>query len=354
MRFSLELSVKMNQIFGKRKYARTQTMKTNIIILTFNRNQELLRCITSIIASKNYSQVNVDVTISVFDNNPENDILKTVHNLMGREERIRLIYTRHTSNIGPRKNFIESIVRSNDSANGFDFHVYVSDDDYVLPEFIEKNAEAYLSGHDAWISGGFVLDEVCLGEYPYNTHRTRLVPTRPYKPGKKKIQFITDSRLLTGTAYTAKIVREFISSDKSAVAFAEELWYPMAFLSAFSQNPHFVTTPIFVHTQNNKTSWGEFDAYHEFFIGRVVMYEKMYAFGAISKEEQNLLIFDFVAHQSVPRIVKYLFLSKPPVSDLTSIFKLFMIRRLLLERVPRYLVATTRFLAHKCGYLRAY
>lgn len=322
----------------------------NIIVLTYKRNHELLRCLHSLIAAKNNCDLTAQMIISIFDNDPDNDIEEKIGNIDTKID-TTINYQKRDFNLGPRKNFIDSLIESHRELKP-DGHIYVSDDDYVLPEFISENIKTFLAGNDASISSCFVHDDTVNGEYSYIRHRVRRVPTRQYTSDEKIKQFITDSRLLTGTAYSGDLLDSVLECDDKTRQFIEQLWYPMAFLSSFSKNPCFISKPIFVHTQNNKTHWGDFNAYEEFFLGRIDMFKKMEHLDLVPKKEVEDLILDFIGHQSAKRIIRYISSNRLSFNHVIRIAYISIVRKMILERVPNLLEAMTRKLAYILGNFR--
>ena len=166
-----------------------QKFHLNMIVLTYKRNNELLRCLHSLIAAKNNCNIPIYMTISVFDNDPENNILEKIKSIDTKED-TQIRYKKRDVNLGPRKNFIESLIETHRNLKP-EGHIYVSDDDYVLPDFISENVKSFLNGNDAVISSCFVYDDTISGEYSYIKHRVRRVPTRPYVCDEKIKQFIS-------------------------------------------------------------------------------------------------------------------------------------------------------------------
>lgn len=324
--------------------------KLNVIVMTFRRNDELFRCLHSLLAARNACHYNFILHISIFDNDPDNDISKSV-NFLNREENYTINYIKRHTNIGPRRNFISSLIESHQKIKP-DGHIYVSDDDYVLPEFFSKYIECFLRGNDAIISSCFVRDDSVSDEYSYVKHRTRRVPTRPYVGDQNIKQFITDSRLLTGTAYSDSLLDRVLNFSKLTPSFIETLWYPMAFLSSFSKYPCFISQPIFVHTQNNRTHWGKFDAYQEFFLERIQMFEKMSDLGLVSKAEVDDLIIDFIGHQNLERILKYLSSIRPSLYFCLRIAYVSIFRKYIFERVPNLIASIARKLVFHLNAFR--
>jgi len=274
-----------------------------VIVMTYRRPTGLHRALSSVIASADFSMKKCRTSVHVYDNDPESQNAELIRGI--GDHRIR--YSRRTRNIGPRQNFVDALVETFQLVNA-DAYVYVSDDDIVLPDFLSICIARIVDGNDAVITSCFVAHEPSerLRGYGEHKHTARIVPTRPSHKKNIRLQFIVDSRLLTGTVYAKRLVMRVLDNGPEMLKYASTLWYPMAFFASYSDNPAFITTPIFVHTQENKTYWGKIDYYQEFFLDRIAMYEKMMRIGNIQYKDYKALISDFVGHQSARRILKYL------------------------------------------------
>ena len=161
------------------------------------------------------------------------------------------------------------------------------------------------------LSSCFVMHEPSLNVgqnkslFSFSRHTLKIVPTRPVKEDKLKLQFLLDSGLLSGVGYSKELVQRYHEMGDEIIKYVETLWYPMAFISSFGDKVSYIHKPIFVHAQENATHWGEFDAYQEFFLERIEMIRNISKIGNISKEWMDLWIDDFIGHQSYKRILKY-------------------------------------------------
>lgn len=313
----------------------------SLIIPTYKRLKELKRCIYSIYAVHKDSPFHVN--ISIYNNDP--DTVLTIGNVLGQDSlSIQINIVNRPINIGPRENFNRALVECHQEFNA-DLYAYLSDDDYILPSFFESIYANYIKEVDAVISSCIALSEPDLSKngYALRSHTYRCVPTRPYLD--QKLQFIIDSRLMSGTVYRNDLVERFCNYFFESLKHQEfifSLWYPMAFIASFSINPSFSAVPSFVHAQGNKTFWGEYEAFNEFFIGRLEMFSVMLTIGNISRNQYNKLVADFVAHQqSFKRIIHVLLDARHPISLRLSVI-IRLLRVLSLYRVSYALVALSK------------
>lgn len=308
-----------------------------VIVLTYKRLESLRRCVNSISSTATNSPFTVE--IAIFNNDPENAITNDLFNSYPVNCSLR-IFNRPV-NIGVRQNVCRSLAESH-ADHRSDYYVFVTDDDSVLPNFFDCIYQKHLESCDAMISSCAILFEPDLASddsaLESNTYRS--VPTRPYRDSS--LQFILDSRLLSGTVYSSQLVDQYINYLGDSISrkeFMFKLWYPSAFISSFSKCPAFITTPIFIHAQGNETFWGDYDAFSEFFLGRLEMFAEMLTIGNINSQQHLKLVSDFVAHQQSLYRLFYAFTSSnfSPRLRLRILNRLFLV--LILYR-PAYLCSS--------------
>lgn len=305
----------------------------NVIIPTYKRNHYLFNCLSSIIASFLSSPEKNRVNISIFDNDPQNNIedeIKKLPELNG----LAIHYIKRKENIGGRKTVVRSLLEAH-KLHPSDAYVYVSDDDIVLPQFVSKYCHEFRNGNDATISSCFIKDDG-----PSNKtkiHSYRIDPVRPCCPENNKVQFIIASGLLTGRGYTKAVLDKILQVDAATMLFIEDLWYPMMFFASLSKKPSFIPEITFIHTINNDLHWDHHDPYQAFFIQRIDMYHKFRNLNVISKNEFTTLVNDFIGHQSLYRISR-LFITRPYyLKHCLNIGFIYLYKNLLINKLPRYL-----------------
>lgn len=283
-----------------------------IILPTYKRRLDLIRCVQSIALSASRSCL--DVSVDIYNNDPDDPLDKA--QLGHSFGSIKISITNRPENTGPRGNIYMSL-RDTYSKNPRDVYVFLSDDDFVLPDFFSRLESAFLNGSDAAIFSCVVLAEQEMHKPGFviaRSHTYRFVPTRPY--ASKRLQFITDSRLLSGSAYSHGLLERFfdyISLSQQNESFFCSLWYQMAFLASFSVSPSFIEDPCLCHAQGNTTHWGDIENYREFFLGRIDMFSEMYNAHNINAAERDALVVDFISHQNPSRVLRVLASRKLPV-----------------------------------------
>lgn len=306
-----------------------RTFSIAIIVLTYKRYEDLLRCISSLDHSLSRSSL-FKPEILIYNNDP----LVPIEASSFGQCASTLIITNRPENIGARKNFCDSLADS--FSRQYDYYLYISDDDYVLPDYFLSLEKYVSSSPDAIISSltSLFFGHLNKTSYSKKSHGYRIVPTRPISSEKKRLQFIIDSRVLSGTMYSHKLLKKafsFVNSDSRSQKFFYELWYPMCFLAAFSENPVFVPEPYIVHTVDNATYWEDHDFFPEFILGRIFMFRRMHECNLIDKDEYNRLLVDYISHQRFKNFLKLML--HPNIS--LKLLPQIIIKRLLVVLVHR-------------------
>lgn len=303
------------------------------LILTYQRNKCLTQCIASVIASINSQSSDSHFFILIYDNDPSNNFSFTNFEA---PKNVSFHYRKREKNIGPRANFSSALFEAYKEFK-LDGVACVSDDDILLPDFARHFQCAIKDGYDAFICSSFIIDT----SPNARNHSVRTVPTRSCRgPNQSKRQFIIDSRVFTGSGYSYDCLKRFFSSSPSMVDYLSSLWYPNAFISAAADKILFLKSPMFIHSINNQTHWGEFSAHDEMFLQRIDMFFKMESLGFIYQSESQKLVIDFIGHQSLKRIISLIRHKKK--AYLFPALKVKLVRCLLLERIPHYAVAVSR------------
>jgi hypothetical protein len=304
------------------------------IVLTYKREHELIRCIESIIASINSARSENRYIISIFDNDPASNISTQ---RFGELERISFRYEKRSENIGPRRNFSEALLSTYQN-NNFQGVVCVSDDDVLLPNATIEFEKAFANGYDAFTCSSFIFDTSPSSKY----HNLRIVPTRKYYSAEQaKRQFIIDSRVFTCSGYSYRCLNRLYEASPDIPKYLGTLWYPNAFISSAANNILFISVPIFVHAINNQTYWGDIAEHEEMFLHRIEMFENMKEYGFIEHDDSHRLIDDFIGHQSFARIVSVSGQSKFIIRKF-NVLRVKLIKSILLERIPHYIVSISK------------
>lgn len=131
-----------------------------VVLPTYQRRDLLLRAVRAI-----QNQSYPDFQICIYDNASTDGTQELCHNLAAADPRV--IYYRHSTNIGSSKNFRFGMERVSS-----DYFMFASDDDVPLPGFfraaldlLEKYPDARLAATETLemtVDGGFVFAPLCL------------------------------------------------------------------------------------------------------------------------------------------------------------------------------------------------
>ena len=116
------------------------------IIPTYRRPIFLRRAIKSVLEQKNAS-----FQVCVYDNCSEDETEANVRELAKNDERV--LYYRHSKNIGGLANFLHGMSRIET-----DFFSFLSDDDYLLPGFYQRALAALDRHPEAMCWAGITLN----------------------------------------------------------------------------------------------------------------------------------------------------------------------------------------------------
>lgn len=300
-----------------------------IIILTYKRYEDLLRCVSSLKLSLSRSSLfNPDLLI--YNNDPSVPIQANDFKPCD----LTISITNRPENIGARKNFCDSLLDA--FSNHYDYYLFISDDDYVLPDYFLALEEYVSSNADALISSTTSLFFSHLNKLGFTrkSHGYRIVPSRPITTKNERLQFIIDSRVLSGSIYSHALLTKafsFLNSDPGNRQFFYELWYPMCFLAAFSVHPSFISEPYIVHTVDNPTYWEDHNFFTEFILGRVLMFARMHEYKLIDSNEHNKLLVDYISHQKYKNFIRLILRTNISLKLLPQI----IVKRLLVVLVHR-------------------
>jgi len=124
---------------------KADTPKITVIIPTYKRPQLLKRAIYSVL-----HQAFTDFKVCVYDNASSDETQAVVREIMEKDKRI--VYHRHEKNIGAIKNFQYGLMRVDSP-----FFSFLSDDDFLLPNFLEAAMTGFVKYPEAVFSAGSVI-----------------------------------------------------------------------------------------------------------------------------------------------------------------------------------------------------
>jgi glycosyltransferase involved in cell wall biosynthesis len=116
------------------------------IIPTYKRPERLKKAICSVL-----SQTKQSLKVCIYDNASDDSTAEVVRDLAARDHRVR--YHCHSENIGSPANFQYGLLQVDTP-----YFSFLSDDDFLLPEFYETSLEAFEKYPDIAMAAGSVID----------------------------------------------------------------------------------------------------------------------------------------------------------------------------------------------------
>lgn len=305
-------------------------LKISAILMTYERNEELIKCIESIC---NTDLKGIDLTLYIFDNNstinPHKHIIDTIRN------QIKYKHIRHKENIGLIKNFwfASKFVNTLDS----DYITYISDDDFIYESYFQSILKYKDYNNCVILSSCELISERT------NKITQRIVPTRKdFETNKLKALF--DSRLITGFTITQKVLNKSQKELDKIYPIYFNYWYPMTAICSFANDFIFIPDPQFLHKINNKTFWENHNTFKAFFIDRLIMYKNLNYLNSINDKEYNIIIKDFILRQNILRFLK-LFLHKDLIlKKYEKNIKTFLIKYYFYLKMKNFFSKSYKFL----------
>lgn len=134
---------------------KTNNPKITVIIPTFKRPQLLKRAINSVLC-----QTFTDFKVCVYDNASGDETQRVVDEIAKRDGRV--LYHCHENNIGVAKNFHYGLMRVETP-----FFSFLSDDDFLLPNFLETAMRGFARYPEAAFSAASVITMTDKGKILY-------------------------------------------------------------------------------------------------------------------------------------------------------------------------------------------
>ena len=126
-----------------------------VIIPTRNRLHYLKRAVGSVLC-----QTFTNFKVCVYDNASSDATKSTVHEIMKKDNRV--YYHCHEQNIGAGRNFQYGLMQVDTP-----FFSFLSDDDFLLPNFLKTTMSGFINNPSALFSAGSVVTMTDKGEILY-------------------------------------------------------------------------------------------------------------------------------------------------------------------------------------------
>ena len=307
-------------------------IKINVVIQTYNRPQELHKCIDSLLKS-DYS--NIDLKIFIYDNNSDVSPLEIIKKFKNISNKIFLY--RHKKNIGGDPNTwfaIEDQIKKNS-----DYISFISDDDYVLPNYFNEMKNFLNIKNDIVLNHSSIVHN-----HNRNLFEIRSLPTRKLNLSiKKNNKFIgmVDSKVFSSFTINTKLAKKSFNAFKNYFPNQKYLKYryPLCALSSFTNEYIFINTPTYIHAFENTTFWGEINYYQDFFINRIEMFNDCHLLGAYDLEMRNSLIIDFLSGQKLTFLISLFLKNRKTIKPFNVLQINKLILRLFISKIS-YIIRT--------------
>lgn len=262
---------------------KNDNLKIAFSIATYKRESELIRLISSIYCS--YSLCNQDISLSIFirDNDCESNLSEEI--LSRYCPKIQLIYSKNQFNEGSRANVWRTLVKASKKA---DYVFLVSDDDYILPDYLEKVVSFLRKKPVEYLITNYFkqYSNLKANSKQYGLEKEFL--KRFINSPKENI--IISNRILTGSCFSKTVIDRMINlCDKP---YYEEQWY-VQFLGCFAESFYRLEEKLSIHQVLNKTYWEPYDKnkYNDMLISRIEGFALAYNLVKANKEDlSNLLL----------------------------------------------------------------
>ena len=253
-------------------------LKIAFSIPTYKRESELIRLVRSIYCSYSNSNQNISVSIFIRDNNPDSNLNEDL--LSNICPGIDIIYSKNKFNEGARFNVWRTLVKASKIS---DYVCLVSDDDYILPDFLEKVVSYLMNKPVEYLITNYYM------QYPDLKSSTKqlglereILKSFIYSP---KENIIISNRILTGTCFSKDVINRMIKHCDTS--YYESQWY-VQFLGCFAKSFDRLEERLSIHQVLNKTYWEPYDKnkYNDMVISRIEGYKLAYSL--MNKSEKDL------------------------------------------------------------------
>jgi len=247
--------------------------KISICIPTYNRWDYLKRCLYSLLSNPSE---NLEILVS--DNNSPYDIDEILMEL----DDPRVISFKNENNIGPRLNFNKLL----NLATG-DFLLFITDDDFMLPNSIHKIFE-FIENYDVdCFRIGIVNHLVTQNKFTSNNVFNQNV-IFSISDLDKSVKLIQQSNILTGTCIKKSTIDiDFLNKNA-------HFWYPSIGLMLFGKKFGYLNDILFVHTWENEVDWGIDTMDRELAMNKLEMIQSIVSYKGIPSEFAESLMIKIV------------------------------------------------------------
>jgi len=243
-------------------------------IPTYKREQQLKRLLASIHASIITSNASDKFSIRVRDNDPDSS--NSSSELKSYCPSASVFYSKNITNEGVRSNVWKTLVESSAIA---DYVILVSDDDYLLPNFISRITHILHSQTPEYLVTSFFT---CTSSFSAS----------PCQPGlenvilgltscMKEVSTIVNNRILSGTVIDSSVIKRM--TNNVPPHYYCQQWY-VQFLACFADRFMRINERLLVHEIDNVIYWEPYSSYKDMIVSRLKGY--IYACKLSNKSKQ--------------------------------------------------------------------
>lgn len=257
-------------------------LKIAFSVPTYKRESELIRLVRSIYCSYSNSNQNISVSIFIRDNDPDSNLNEYL--LSNICPGIDIIYSKNKLNEGARFNVWRTLVKASKVS---DYVCLVSDDDYILPDFLEKVVSTLINKPVEYLITNYYMQYPDLKSSNKQLGLEREILKKFIYSPKENI--IISNRILTGTCFSKDVINRMIKyCDPS---YYESQWY-VQFLGCFAKSFGRLEERLSIHQVLNKTYWEPYDKnkYNDMVFSRIEGYKLAYRLMKFSEKDLSNLI----------------------------------------------------------------
>ena len=261
-------------------YFEKKSLSFVFAIATYRRENDLKRLISSIDCATQICEENIKVSLNIRDN--DNKSKNNIINLKSLSKYCKIFYTKNTFNEGGRIN-VWKVLR--DSIKYGDYVISISDDDYILPDFLNILIKYLRSNNYDYLISNFFSQN-----FDITAKKLQHGLESPFLQGiiSYKSDTIISNRILTGTCFSSDLIKRVITSIDENIYL--EQFYPCQFIGCFSRNCLRINERISVHQVGNEVFWEDFQIYKDIVINRLKGYMKAFEYQGNKNDLEILLL----------------------------------------------------------------
>ena len=273
-------------------------MKIAISIPTYKREKDLERLVASINSSSSLADPDTNIKLFIRDNNPKSEILLETLEYLGPLLDIR--YTKNKKNEGGRMNIWENLIIASEKS---DLVIILSDDDYVLPDFISTISKHWQKYKTDYLVTSFYT------QYPnFQSSLKQYGLEKPFLNNffeNKKIDLIISNRILSGTCLSSQLIKRMHNLCEKS--FYMKQHYQTQFAGCFANSCARLDSKLVVHQVGNQIFWEDYEIFKDMIYSRIEGFIYAYKVQNGNKKELEILLLKFLINQPMWISIRLLF-----------------------------------------------